>query len=173
MDEKFQDGIDDYLLNRMSEAEKSAFLHEVEQDDEKKKQLEFTKQVRDAIRSREEKLQVLTRFQEDYDKERNVGVGCAVGAEFTESCRSDTTATPVPVRSTKKMWFWISGVAALVVIGFFAVRPMWLHESSSDYNGIPMEQMRGGDEVFTPASADSTDNDTVRMGIDKKEAPDE
>ena len=173
MDEKFQDQIDDYLLNRMGEAEKSAFLHEVEQDKERKEQLEFTKQVRDAIRSRGEKLQALAQFQKDYDRERNVGVVCAVGAEFAESSHPDTTATPAPVRSTKKMWYWISGVAALVVIGFFATRPMWLNESSSDYNGMPMERMRGGDEVFTPAPADSTDNDTVRMGIDKKEVPDE
>ena len=173
MDEKFQDRIDDYLLNRMDEAGKSAFLHEVEQDDEKKDQLEFTKQVRDAIRSREEKIRVLTRFQEDYDEERNVGVGRAVGAKVAECSRPDTTATPAPVRSTKKMWYWISGVAALVAIGFFATRPMWLNESSSDYNGIPMEQMRGGDEVFAPAPADSTDNDTVRIGTDKEEVKDE
>ena len=173
MDEKFQDRIDNYLLNRMSEAEKSAFLHEVEQDDEKKEQLEFTEQVRDTIRSREEKIRVLTQFQEDYDRGKNVGVGCAVRAENAADYLPDNSATPVPMRSTKKMWFWISGVAALVVIGFFATRPMWLIESSSDYNGMPMEQMRGGDEVFAPAPADSTDNDTVRMGIDKKEVPDE
>lgn len=32
MDEKFQDRIDDYLLNRMNVDEKESFLHEIEQD---------------------------------------------------------------------------------------------------------------------------------------------
>ena len=36
MDEKFQDRIDNYLLNRMDDAEKTEFLREVEQDKEKK-----------------------------------------------------------------------------------------------------------------------------------------
>ena len=55
MDEKFQDRIDNYLLNRMDDAEKTEFLREVEQDKEKKEQLEFTQNVKDCIRSREEK----------------------------------------------------------------------------------------------------------------------
>ena len=61
MDEKFQDRIDNYLLNRMDDAEKTEFLREVEQDKEKKEQLEFTQNVKDAIRSREEKLQALNK----------------------------------------------------------------------------------------------------------------
>ena len=35
MDEKFQDRIDDYLLNRMNIDEKEAFLHEIEHDADK------------------------------------------------------------------------------------------------------------------------------------------
>ena len=65
MDEKFQDRIDNYLLNRMDDAEKTEFLREVEQDEEKKEQLEFTQDVKESIRSREEKLQVLKQFQKD------------------------------------------------------------------------------------------------------------
>ena len=37
MDEKFQDRIDNYLLNRMDDAEKTEFLREIEQDKEKEK----------------------------------------------------------------------------------------------------------------------------------------
>ena len=61
MDEKFQDRIDNYLLNRMDDAEKTEFLREIEQDKEKKEQLEFTQDVKDCIRSREEKLKALTK----------------------------------------------------------------------------------------------------------------
>lgn len=172
MDEKFQDRIDNYLLGRMKDAEKEAFLLEVEQDSEKKEQLEFTESVRDAIRSREEKLQALVRFREDYEKERYIIAGGSIGAKATAGCRPTITA-PTSVRSTRRIWLWISGVAALLVIGFFAVRPIFMHESSSDSNGMPVEQMRGGDEVFSPAPADSTDNDTIRMDADKKAMQDE
>ena len=59
MDIQFQDRIDNYLLGRMSEADKEAFLQEVEQDNEKKEQLEFTRNVKEAVCSREEKLRAL------------------------------------------------------------------------------------------------------------------
>lgn len=68
MDEKFQDKIDDFLLNRMNDAERQAFLQEVEQDSEKKEQLEFTKNVKEAIYSREEKLKVMAEFKKEYKR---------------------------------------------------------------------------------------------------------
>ncbi len=72
MDEKFQDRIDNYLLNRMDDAEKTEFLREIEQDKEKKEQLEFTQDVKDCIRSREEKLKALKQFQRQYEQERKL-----------------------------------------------------------------------------------------------------
>lgn len=36
-----------------------------------------------------------------------------------------------------------------------------------------MEQMRGGDDMFSPAPADSTDNDTINFNVEKKVTPDE
>ena len=79
MDEKFQDRIDNYLLNRMDDAEKAKFLREVEQDERKKEQLEFTQNVKDAIRSREEKLLVLKQFQKQYEQERRAAAYRARG----------------------------------------------------------------------------------------------
>ena len=81
MDEKFQDRIDNYLLNRMDDAEKTEFLREVEQDEEKKEQLEFTQDVKDSIRSREEKLQALKQFQRQYEQERKTAAYRATGTE--------------------------------------------------------------------------------------------
>ena len=77
------------------------------------------------------------------------------------------------MRSKKKIWLWISGVAAVLVVGFFAIKPMFDYEPSPNYNGVPMEQMRGGEEVFSPAPADSTDNDTIKYNIEKKVNTDE
>ena len=173
MDEKFQDRIDNYLLNRMDDAEKTEFLREVEQDEEKKEQLEFTQDVKDRIRSREEKLHALKQFQRQYEQERRTSAYRATGTERVACCPAPEVVATEPVRSKKKIWLWISGVAAVLVVGFFAIKPMFVYESSPNYNGAPMEQMRGEDEVFSPAPADSTDNDTIKINIEKKVNPDE
>ena len=174
MDEKFQDRIDNYLLNRMDDAEKTEFLREVDQDKEKKEQLEFTQDVKDSIRSREEKLQVLKQFQRQYEEERTASVYRPTGTEqAVRYCATPSYKEERHARSKKKIWLWISGVAAVLVVGFFAIKPMFEYESSPTYNGAPMEQMRGGDDVFSPALADSTDNDTIKINIEKKVNPDE
>lgn len=174
MDEKFQDSIDNYLLNRMDDAEKTEFLREVEQDKEKKEQLEFTQNVKDAIRSREEKLQVLKQFQKQYEQEQRAAAYRATGSERGACyCPAPEVTTTEPVRPKKKIWLWLSGVAAVLVVGFLAIKPMFEYESSPNYNGTPMEQMRGDDDVFSPAPADSTDNDTIKFNVEKKVNPDE
>lgn len=151
MDEKFQDRIDDYLLNRMGDAEKAAFLQDVELDEEKKEQLEFTRIVRESICSREEKLRVLTQFKQQYKHQ----------------------VSPLPVQLKKKTWLWISGIAAVLVVGYFAITPMFKYELAPSNRSMPTEHMRGGDDVFSTAPADSMDNDTVKFNIEKKIMPDE
>ena len=174
MDEKFQDRIDNYLLNRMDDTEKSEFLREVEQDKEKKEQLEFTQIVKDSICSREEKMQALKQFQRQYEKGRRTDAYRATGTECAAcDCPVPEVAATKPVRAKKYIWLWISGAAAVLVVGFFAIKPMFEYEASPNYNGAPMEQMRGGDDVFCPAPADSTDNDTIKINIEKKVNPDE
>ena len=157
MDEKFQDRIDKYLLNRMDDAEKTEFLREIEQDEEKKEQLEFTQDVKDSISSREEKLQALKEFQRQYEQERKTAAYHATGTKQAACyCPAPQVAATEPVRSKKKIWLWISGVAAVLVVGFLAIKPMCDYEPSPNYNGAPMEQMRGGDEFFISVLSYST-----------------
>ena len=63
----FQDRIDEYLLHSdtMSEEDKAQFLKEIEEDAEKKEQYEFTKNVKQAMVSRGEKLKAMTEFQKE------------------------------------------------------------------------------------------------------------
>ncbi|MGM9713177.1 MAG: hypothetical protein ACI3Y5_03540 [Prevotella sp.] len=170
MDEKLQDRIDDYLLNRMDDAEKTVFLHEIEHDEGKKRQLEFTQNVRDSIRSREEKLQAMAQFQRQYEKERRPAI-VHFSKDLVACDGSCPSPSPVmeekPVRPKRRVWFWVAGVAAVLIVGFFAVKPMLYYESSPDYNGTPTERMRGGDDVFWPATADSTETDTVKANTGK------
>lgn len=168
MDIRFQDKIDDYLLDRMNDEDKKAFLEEVEQDAEKKEQLEFTRNVKDALCSREEKLKIMAQWQQKYERGRKAsyrsGAECAadqhsVSAELSESSEP----------SKRQIWLWISGVAAVLLVGFFAFRTMFMYTESPDHNaGTPAEQMRGDDEIFDiPVSPDSvTVNDTTTVEID-------
>lgn len=172
MDEKFQDRIDDYLLNRMNIDEKEAFLHEIEQDAEKMEQLEFTRNVKDSICSREEKLRALAQFQQQYEEERKVYEMRATGT--SKACNSSAPKIEEgSIQSKKKIWLWVSGIAAVFVVGFFSIKFVSNYGTSPNDEAAPMERMRGGDDIFTPVSTDSTDNDTIKFKVEKEITPDE
>lgn len=128
MDNNFQDRIDEYLLHEdtMSEEAKAQFLKEIEENTEKKKQYEFTKNVKEALKSRGDKLKAMTEFQK--------GI---------KHCR-------------RKSWLWISSIAAILVIGFFAINPLFVENS-------PTDNVRGDEnEVFDmTAPTDSISNDSI------------
>ena len=128
MDNNFQDRIDEYLLHSdtMSEEAKAQFLKEIEEDTEKKEQYEFTKNVKQAMVSRGEKLKAMTEFQKEIKHGR------------------------------RKSWLWISSIAAILVIGFFAINPLFVENS-------PTDNVRGDEnDVFEmTAPADSIDTDSI------------
>ena len=130
----FQDRIDEYLLHSdtMSEEDKAQFLKEIEEDAEKKEQYEFTKNVKQAIVSRGEKLKAMTEFQKEMKSHYH-----------------------------RKTWLWISSIAAVLVIGFFAINPLFVENS-------PTDNVRGDEndvfEMTAPAdsvAADSISTDTI------------
>ena len=128
MDNNFQDRIDEYLLHgdNMSEEAKAQFLKEIEEDEEKRELYEFTKNVKQAMISRGEKLKAMTEFQKEMK------------------------------RSNRKTWLWISSIAAILVVGFFAINPLLVETSSHD-------NVRGDEnDVFElTAPADSIDTDSI------------
>ena len=101
----FQDRIDEYLFHSdtMSEEGKAQFLKEIEEDAEKQEQYEFTKNVKQAIVSRGEKLKAMTEFQKEMKSHHH-----------------------------RKTWLWISSIAAVMVGGFFAINPLLVETSSHD-----------------------------------------
>ena len=126
----FQDRIDEYLLHgdTMSEEDKAQFLKEIEEDAEKKKQYEFTKNVKQAMVSRGEKLKAMTEFQKEMKSHHH-----------------------------RKTWLWISSIAAVLVIGFFAINPLFMEKNS------PTDNVRGDEnDVFDmTAPTDSISNDSI------------
>lgn len=129
MDNNFQDRIDEYLLhgNKMSEEAKAQFLKELEEDSEKKEQYELTKNVRMAMKSRGEKLKAMTEFQKEMKSHHH-----------------------------RKTWLWISSIAAVLVVGFFAINPLFVENS-------PTDNVRGDEnEVFDmTVPTDSINNDSI------------
>ena len=125
----FQDRIDEYLLHgeTMSEEDKAQFLKEIEEDAEKREQYEFTKNVKMAMESREEKLKAMTEFQKEMKSHHH-----------------------------RKTWLWISSIAAVLVVGFFAINPLFVGNS-------PTDNVRGDEnEVFDmTAPTDSISNDSI------------
>ena len=125
----FQDRIDEYLLHSdtMSEEDKAQFLKEIEEDAEKKEQYEFTKNVKQAIVSRGEKLKAMTEFQKEMKSHYH-----------------------------RKPWLWTSSIAAILVIGFFAINPLFVENS-------PTDNVRGDEnDVFDmTVPTDSINNDSI------------
>ena len=129
MNNNFQDRIDEYLLHNdaMSEEDKAQFLKEIEDEVEKKEQYEFTKNVKQAMVSRGEKLKAMTEFQKEMKSHHH-----------------------------RKTWLWISSIAAILIVGFFAINPLLVETSSHD-------NVRGDEnDVFEmTAPADSIDTDSI------------
>ena len=125
----FQDRIDEYLLHgdAMSEEDKAQFLKEIEEDAEKKEQYEFTKNVKQAMVSRGKKLLAMTEFQKEMKSHHH-----------------------------RKTWLWISSIAAVLVIGFFAINPLFVENS-------PTDNVRGDEnDVFDmTVPTDSINNDSI------------
>lgn len=125
----FQDRIDEYLLHgdAMSEEDKAQFQKEIEEDAEKKEQYEFTKNVKQAMVSRGKKLKAMTEFQKGMKSHHH-----------------------------RKTWLWISSIAAVLVIGFFAINPLFVENS-------PTDNVRGDEnDVFDmTAPTDSISNDSI------------
>lgn len=125
----FQDRIDEYLLHgdTMSEEDKAQFLKEIEEDAEKKEQYEFTKNVKQAIVSRGEKLKAMTEFQKEMKSHYH-----------------------------RKTWLWTASIAAILVIGFFAINPLFVENS-------PTDNVRGDEnDVFDmTVPTDSINNDSI------------
>lgn len=135
MNNNFQDRIDEYLLHgdAMPKEDKAQFLKEIEEDEEKRELYVFTKNVKQAMVSREEKLKAMTEFQKEMK------------------------------RSNRKSWLWISSIAAILVVGFFAINPLLVETSSHD-------NMRGDEndvfEMTAPADSVATDSissDTISL----------
>ena len=156
MNNNFQDRIDEYLLHgdTMSEEAKAQFLKEIEEDTEKKEQYEFTKNVKEALKSRGDKLKAMAEFlkeNETQDEKRMRACSCS---EYRQT--EDIKIVGHKSNFRKKL-VWFSGIAAVLVVGFFAINPLFMEKNS------PTDNVRGGEnDVFDmTAPIDRIANDSI------------
>ena len=167
----FQDRIDEYILGRMSDEEKAQFEAEVSHDESKKEQLEFTKNVKEVISSRDDKMAKLKMMQRMYDREHHQ-VAASMRATGTDNCQCSPALQNVEEKKpSKRIWWWASGIAAVLVIGLFVVNPFGSDTLqtpsgfSPSFKGGTNEMIRGEEndvfDIETPILNDSIKNDTI------------
>ena len=157
MKKDFQYRIDEYVLGRMSDEDKAQFEVEINQNESKREQFEFTRNVKSAITSRENKLARMRMMKGKYDHDHH-----QVAVLMRPAGTVDRCYAPAPQhaekKSTKRIWWWASGIAAVLVIGLFIIEPFRYEQSSPD--GI----IRGEEnDVFDEKLIinDSIVNDTI------------
>ena len=170
MKKDFQDRIDEYILGRMTDEEKAQFEAEVNQDESKREQLEFTRNVKGAISSREDKMAKLKMMQRMYDREHQQ-VAASMRATGTDDCQYAPASQYAEKRPSKRILWWASGIAAMLVIGLFVVNPFGSGTLqtpsgfSPSFKGSPNEMIRGEEndvfDIETPILNDSIKNDTI------------
>ena len=170
MKNDFQDRIDEYILGRMSDEDKAQFEVEINQNESKREQFEFTRNVKGAITSREDKMAKLKIMQRMYDREHNQ-VAASMRATGTDDCQYSPAPHHVEEKKpSKRIWWWASGIAAVLIIGLFVVNPfgsdtLQTPGFSPSFKGNPNEMIRGEEnDVFdmeTPILNDSIKNDTI------------
>lgn len=141
---EFQDRIDDYLLDRMSDEERKSFESDVAEDAELKEQLQFTETVQQATMSRNEKLAAMEEWKDDYVWE-NERVAAASTAEYRPTgsgynyCPAPTMeeSRSMPRSSGRRIFYWISGIAAVFVVGFFLIQNLYVANSPVEYMPSP------------------------------------
>ena len=171
MKKDFQNRIDEYILDRMSDEEKAQFEAEVNHDESKREQLDFTRNVKGAISSRADKMAKLKMMQRMYDREHNQ-VAASMRATGTDDCQYTPASQYVEKKKpSRRIWWWASGIAAVLVIGLFIVNPFGSDTLqipsgfSPSFRGNPNEMIRGEEndvfDIETPILNDSIKNDTI------------
>lgn len=150
----FQDRIDDYLLDRMSDGERKRFESDIANNPELEEQLKFTKTIHQATKSRNEKLIKIKKWRDDYIREgRNASVGNYIATGTDDYYCEPTQVTRHKQHTdSRKITYWLSGIAAIAIIGVFFVKirltllPTTISENNS---GIELPTTQYGNSNVT------------------------
>lgn len=133
-----QDRIDKYILGRMTAGESEAFERDLESDATLREQYEHTRIVKEEI-----------------------------GAQADLRKRMKEWDNPIPVIRRATL-YWISGIAAILIIGFFAV-PVFFHGDGDLLSDEPVLRGGGDDLVEIEVLIEQGEYDEALMKIDAAE----
>lgn len=152
----YQNKIEDYLFNRMSAKERMEFEQELEKNAELKEQYEFISTLRTALmlENIENNVSLWNKAYKDELIKQNAAIereydATGSGYERKDACTIYEDKTPedeTPRSSKRHVLYWISGIAAVFIAGFFLVDNLFVVESSRTASPSSYEygNMRGG-----------------------------
>ena len=122
MKKEYQDRIEDYLLNRMSNDERSAFEQELKEDAELREQYEFVSMVKTALMLENIEKDI---FSIKTEEESFATVSQSANEEsdysYESTIKLDIKKTDVRPFPKRYALYWVSGIAALFVVGLFII----------------------------------------------------
>jgi len=135
MNNDYQDKIDRYLLGKMSEAELLDFEKDIINDKDLKEQFEFTKNVKEVIAGRNRRLTLINEWKEAYEAKNNTEEDNRPSESGDEySIKPNKEIKLEPRNKTRRYLYWVSGIAAIFIVGFFMISPIVFgNGESSDY----------------------------------------
>lgn len=137
MNNDYQDKIDRYLLGKMSEAEALDFEKDIINNKELNEQFEFTKNVKEVIVARSKRLARINGWKEAYEAKINTeGEYRPTGSGYEYSIKPKAEIKLEPRISTRRYLYWISGVAAIFIVGFFVISPIFFEKGGSPDQSI-------------------------------------
>ena len=135
MKEEYQDRIEDYLFERMSDTERLAFEKDLEKDAELRDQYEFVSMVKTALM-----LENIDNDVSEWSKAYREREAAAIAAQETgykaTGSGYETTVSytkyedETPHSSKRHIIYWISGIAALFIVGFFLFNNIFVGEDA-------------------------------------------
>ena len=127
----YQDRIEDYLFDRMSEVDKQIFEQEFENDAELRDQYEFISMVKTALMLENIDNDV-NEWTKAYEEASVVPAYEATGSGYECSTigQAQRATSAPPHSSNRKIIYWISGIAALFIVGFFFFKNVYFVEDA-------------------------------------------
>lgn len=139
MKEEYQDRIEDYLFERMSDTERLAFEKDLEKDAELRDQYEFVSMVKTALMLENIDNDV-SEWSKAYREREAAAIAAqetgykATGSGYERTVACTRYEEEAPRSSKRHVLYWISGIAAVFVVGFF------MYSSLTVYDAAPSKQ---------------------------------
>lgn len=171
MDKDFQDRIDEYLLHEdsMTADERDSLLYELNTNEEKREQLEFTRRLKKAVDSREKKLGTINEFMQmeqewremELRKAGKVACACLCDASPAMPAAENVKQETFGKRFFGKKMTWAAAAAAVVLVAFLTYSPS-VFENSGHMQDVRLNGMTPDDcSAYDKAHPNVTDSANV------------